>query len=175
MHNLAPIEMIENKIYLIRGHKVMLDSDLAQLYGVKTFVLNQAVKRNRERFPGDFMFSLSKEEKLRISQTVISSFGKKNLKYSKNINVFTENGIAMLSSALRSKRAIQINIQIIRIFTKLRNMILKHKELSQKMKELELHVGQHDQQIRSIFEAIKKIMAIEEKPKKKIGFLVDRS
>jgi hypothetical protein len=101
---LIPEETIEQKIYLIRSQKVMLDSDLARLYGVETKVLNQAVKRNQKRFPDDFMFSLTREEILRMSQIVTS------LKYSKNINVFTEQGVAMLSSVLRSERAILVNI-----------------------------------------------------------------
>ena len=126
MENVVPVEIIEKRIYLIRGQKVMLDKDLAELYGVRTFVLNQAIKRNVERFPSDFMFFLTREEILRISQTVISS---KNIKFSKNVNVFTENGIAMLSSVLNSQQAIQVNIQIMRTFTKLRALMEGNKAL----------------------------------------------
>src|SRR3989339_759370 len=128
MSNLIPVEVIENKIYMIRGLKVMLDRDLAELYGVETFNLNKAVKRNDERFPEDFMFQLTKEElsnlKFQVgrsslkSQIVISSWGgRRYLPY-----VFTEQGVAMLSSVLNSKRAVQVNIQIMRTFTRLREI-----------------------------------------------------
>jgi len=135
---LIPIEIIENKIYLIRGHKVMLDRDLAELYGVETRVLNQAVRRNIERFPEDFMFSLSREEVMRISQIVISSGHSKKapLKFSKNVLVFTEQGVAMLSTALNSARAIQVNIAIMRTFVKLREMLLTHKDLQRKIEDM---------------------------------------
>jgi hypothetical protein len=110
MKDIIPVEMIEKKIYLIRGLKVMLDRDLSELYGVETRVLNQAVRRNADRFPDDFMFALKREEIQRISQIVISSSGRKDtLKFSKNVLVFTEQGIAMLSSVLNSKRAVQVN------------------------------------------------------------------
>ena len=163
-----PVEIIEKRIYLIRGQKVMLDKDLAELYGVRTFVLNQAIKRNVERFPSDFMFFLTREEILRISQTVISS---KNIKFSKNVNVFTENGIAMLSSVLNSQQAIQVNITIMRTFTKLRALMEGNKALAEKLKELELKVGTHTEDIKLIFETIKQMLAVPEKPKRKMGFL----
>ncbi|NQT29397.1 MAG: ORF6N domain-containing protein [Candidatus Saganbacteria bacterium] len=171
-NNLIPIERIENKIYLIRGQKVMLDSDLAKLYDVKTFVLNQAVKRNIDRFPEDFMFSLSRQEILRISQIVISSTGRGNetLKFSKNINVFTEQGVAMLSSVLRSKRAAYVNIAIMRAFVKLRQVLSTHKELAQKLKLLEQKTEKHDTEIKVIFDAIRQLMTTPEKPKQRIGF-----
>ena len=146
----------------------MLDKDLAELYGVRTFVLNQAIKRNVERFPSDFMFFLTREEILRISQTVISS---KNIKFSKNVNVFTENGIAMLSSVLNSQQAIQVNITIMRTFTKLRALMEGNKALAEKLKELELKVGTHTEDIKLIFETIKQMLAVPEKPKRKMGFL----
>ena len=172
MYELIPIERVERKIYLIRGQKVMLDRDLAEIYGVKTFVLNQAVKRNRERFPADFMFSLTRQEIQRISQFVISS-GKsiaENIKYSKNVNVFTENGVAMLSSVLRSKRAIQVNIRIMRIFTKLRRLLSTHKELAEKFNQFEKRVDTQDVKIQGIFDAIRKMIEPEEKPRKQMGF-----
>ena len=125
MLELVPIERIANKIYMIRSMKVMLDRDLAELYDVETRVLNQAVGRNIDRFPEDFMFTLEREEIMRISQIVTSS----KIKYAKRVNAFTEQGIAMLSSVLRSKRAIQVNIQIMRTFTKLRGSILDNKNL----------------------------------------------
>ena len=169
MNNLIPVERIENKIYLIRGQKVMLDKDLADLYGVKTFVLNQAVKRNIDRFPDDFAFSLSKQEILRISQIVISS-ERASFKYSKNVKVFTEQGVAMLSGILRSKRAVQVNIAIMRAFVKLRIILSSHKELAQKFKELEQKVIIHDVDIQQIFDAIKKMVEPEDKSTKRIGF-----
>ena len=128
MKDLIPVERIENKIYVIRGQKVMLDRDLAELYGVTTRRLNEQVKRNIKRFPPDFMFSLTRQEIMNISQFVISSAAgtnmsqiatSSNVKHSKNVNAFTENGVAMLSSVLRSERAIEVNIQIMRAFTRL--------------------------------------------------------
>ncbi len=170
MKSIVPMEIIEQKILLIRGQKVMLDRDLAQLYGVETRVLNQAVRRNIDRFPDDFMFSLSREEITRISQFVISSGASlKTLKFSKNVMVFTEYGIAMLSSVLNSPRAIQVNIQIMRTFGKLRDMISSHKDLAKKLTELE---KKYDGQFQIVFEAIRQLMTIEEKPKRKIGFEV---
>ena len=113
MPNVVLAELIERKIYLIRGHKVMLDRDLAEMYGVETRVLNQAVRRNKERFPDDFMFALAREEIMRISQTVISSEPSvgETLKFSKSVTVFTEHGVSMLSSVLNSPKAIMVNIQ----------------------------------------------------------------
>jgi len=168
MNELMPVERIESKIYVIRGQKVMLDFDLAVLYEVKTKVLNQAVKRNKERFPGDFMFLLSKEEKLRMSQIVTSS----NIKFHKQVSAFTENGVAMLSSVLRSNYAVQVNIQIMRAFTNLRRILTSHIEVSRKLKELEQRLDKNDKQIFAIFDAIKKMIEIEEQPKKKFGFQV---
>ncbi|OGC12321.1 hypothetical protein A3K48_07710 [candidate division WOR-1 bacterium RIFOXYA12_FULL_52_29] len=165
-NELIPLEAIQNKIYMIRGQKVMLDRDLAELYGIPTGTLNQAVSRNQERFPNDFMFSLSKQEIQRISQIVISS----PLKYHKNINVFTENGVAMLSSVLRSKQAVQVNIQIMRIFTKLRNILAQHKELIAKINELEQKTGKNSSDIQLIFEAIHQMLTQPEKPTR-IGFI----
>jgi hypothetical protein len=153
---LVPIEVIENKIYIIRGHKVMLDRDLAFLYGVKTFVLNQAVNRNINRFPSDFMFSLSREEIMSISQIVISSKNPdKSIKFAKNVNAFTEHGILMLSSVLNSDRAVAVNIQIMRAFTKLRKMFVGYKKLKEKIEQMEL---KYDGQLREVFDIIKKII-----------------
>ena len=166
MSHLIPAERIESKIYLIRGQKVMLDRDLAELYGVKTFVLNQAVKRNRERFPEDFMFSLTRQEISSISQFVISS----SIKFSKNVNAFTEQGVAMLSGVLRSRRAVQVNIAIMRAFVKLRRIISTHKELKEKLGQLEKKFTKHDVEIKSIFDAIRQLM-MPQKQSKKIGFL----
>ena len=152
MKELIPEETIERKIFLIRGQKVMLDRDLAVLYRIGTRVLNQSVKRNIERFPQDFMFSLTRDEITRMSQFVTS------LKFSKNINVFTEQGVAMLSSVLRSKRAVQVNIAIMRAFVKLRQILSTHKELVYKLRELERKSEKHDSEIKDIFEAIRQLM-----------------
>ena len=157
-------EVIERKIYLIRGHKVMLDRDLAELYGVETRVLNQAVRRNINRFPSDFMFSLSREEIMNLSQIVISS----RIKHAPNVFVFTEQGVAMLSSVLNSERAIQVNIAIIRAFVKLREMIASNKELAKKLNDIE---KKYDAQFRVVFDAIRQLMTPPESKRRKIGFL----
>ncbi len=155
MKDLIPVEIIERKIYLIRGHKVLLDRDLAELYGVETRVLNQAVRRNLERFPEDFMFSLSREEIMNLSQIVISS----RIKHAPSVFVFTEQGVAMLSSVLNSGRAIQVNIAIMRTFVKLREMLSSNRELAQKLKLLENRIQKHDGEIKAIFDAIRQLMA----------------
>ncbi|KAF0134103.1 MAG: hypothetical protein FD145_859 [Candidatus Saganbacteria bacterium] len=167
MSKLLLIESIENKIYVIRGQKVMLDSDLAKLYRVKTSNLNKAVKRNLDRFPQDFMFQLTKEEfnNLKFHFGISSWGGTRKLPYA-----FTEQGVAMLSSVLKSKKAIQVNILIVRTFVKIREFLSTHKELAQKLNELEKKTVKHDIEIKTIFEAIRQLMAIEEKPKKQIGF-----
>ena len=166
MTHLIPSEVIERKIFLIRGQKVMIDRELATLYGVETRVLNQAVKRNIDRFPDDFMFSLTREEIMNLSQIVISS----GIKHAPNVLVFTEQGVAMLAGILNSKRAVQMNIAIMRAFVKLRQIISTHKELVSKLKELERRVEGHDTKIHGIFEALRQMMIEEEKPKPRIGF-----
>ena len=169
MGSLIPIEVIEQKILLINGQKVMLDSDLAELYGVETKTLVRAVKRNSERFPGDFMVQLTKEEFENLKYHFGTSRwgGRRYLPYA-----FTENGVAMLSSVLNSPKAIQVNIQIMRTFTKLREMMSSHKDLARKLNELE---KKYDSQFQIVFEAIRQILEVEEKPKKKIGFIVKES
>jgi ORF6N domain len=171
MSSVAPVERVEQKIVLIRGYKVMLDRDLAQLYGVETRVLNQAVRRNRARFPEDFMFPLTREEIMRISQIVTSSAPPRNetLKFSKSVMVFTEHGVAMLSSILKSPRAIQVNIQIMRTFAKLRDILSAHKDLSRKLEALEKN---YDAQFKVVFDAIRQLMAAPAPKEKKIGFRV---
>ena len=129
---LIPAELIESKIYLIRSMKVILDKDLAQLYGVETRVLNQSVRRNFERFAADFMFALTRDEIMRISQIVISP----DIKFSKNVCAFTQEGVAMLSSVLRSKRAVEVNIAIMRAFVKLRQMLFDNKGLRRELEEM---------------------------------------
>jgi hypothetical protein len=161
--SLIPLERIENSIYLIRGEKVMLDRDLALLYRVETRVLNQAVNRNRNRFPDDFMFELTREEIVGISQIVTSS----TLKFSKRVTAFTEQGVAMLSSVLRSKPAIQVNIEIMRTFVKLRQLLASNSELSKRLNELE---SKYDHQFRVVFDAIRQLMSPRPPNHKPIGF-----
>lgn len=160
---------IEGKIYLIRGHKVMLDRDLAQLYEVETRVLNQAVRRNIERFPEDFMFALTRDEIMKISQIVISSGTDSNrtLKFSKRVMVFTEHGVSMLSSVLNSPKAIQVNIQIMRTFAKIREMMIQHKDLSRRLDALE---KKYDSQFKVVFDAIRQLMTPPVTKKGQIGF-----
>jgi hypothetical protein len=169
---LVPYDAIEKRIYLIRGQKVMLDRDLAELYGAETAALNQAVKRNKERFPEDFMFSLTQQEKINISQIVICS--KKpyeTIKHAKNVNAFTEYGILMLSSALNSSRAVQVNIQIMRIFTQMRKAITINKELFQKFELLEKRVFKHDSDIRQLVRDIRKLTIEKSSKRLNVGFL----
>ncbi len=168
---IIPSEIIQQKIFVIREQKVMLDRDLAVLYGTETNRLMQAVKRNSERFPSDFMFQLSEEEfSLLRSHFVTSKSGKGGTR--KLPFVFTEQGVAMLSSVLRSERAVQVNIEIMRIFVKLREFSFSNKELAARLKMLESKFEKHDEQIISIFEAINHLLLPEEKPKKQIGFTI---
>lgn len=166
---IIPIERIEQRILYLRGQKVLLDRDLAVLYGVETRVLNQAVKRNADRFPKDFVFTLSREEIGKISQIVTSFSG---LKFSKQVTAFTEQGVAMLSSVLNSERAVKVNIAIMRAFVKLREMLDTNRELARRLAELEKRVGKHDEKIDAILEAIRQLMAPPEKPRREIGFHV---
>ena len=170
--SLIPLGRIERSILMIRGQKVMLDRDLAQLYGVETRALNQAVRRNIGRFPEDFMFRLTREEIMRISQFVISSGhpGVETLKFSKNVMAFTEHGVAMLSSVLNSPRAVQVNIQIMRTFAKLRKIISLNKDLARRLDELE---NKYDAQFKVVFDAIRELMKPPESKKRPIGFLVE--
>jgi hypothetical protein len=166
MTTLVPIELIASKIYLIRGIKVMLDRDLAELYEVETRVLNQAVKRNIKRFPKDFMFQLTKDEfEILKSQIVTSRWGGVR----KLPLAFTEQGIAMLSGILHSDRAIHVNIQIMRVFVKFRQLLYDNEELRKELLEFKQIT---DERFQIVFEALDKLLQIEEKPKKKIGFTV---
>ncbi len=174
------METIERKIYLIRGQKVMLDSDLAALYGVATGALNRAVKRNTNRFPEDFMFQLTVEESdaLRCqtgilelhdylrSQIMTSKTGRGGRRYQPY--VFTEQGVAMLSSVLNSDRAVQVNITIMRAFVNLREMIASHKELTKRLDEME---KSYDSQFKMVFDAIRALVSQPEPKEKKIGFI----
>lgn len=169
MSQVALVEKVERRIFLIRGHKVMLDSDLAELYGVGAKVLNRAVKRNRARFPEDFMFQLNAEEyrSLRYQFGTLKGRGK-HRKYLPH--AFTEQGVAMLSGVLNSPRAVQVNIAIMRVFVRLRQLLAGHKELAEKLAELERKLEGHDVQIRSLFEAIRQLMRPPESPRRRIGF-----
>ncbi|MEA3350931.1 MAG: ORF6N domain-containing protein [Chloroflexota bacterium] len=163
--SLIPVDRIEKAILLVRRQKVMLDADLAALYGVETRVLVQAVKRNLERFPEDFMFQLSRDEfTFSRSQSVTSSDwgGRRYPPYA-----FTEQGVAMLSSVLRSPRAIQVNIEIMRAFIRLRRMLASHADLARKLNALE---KKYDAQFREVFEAIRQLMAPPEPKRRAIGF-----
>lgn len=185
---IIPIERIAHAIFVIRGQKVILDYDLAALYGVETRVLNQAVRRNAARFPDDFMFRLSAEEvrclrsqavildrqdvdKRKLtqtsSQTVMRSRGVRYRPYA-----FTEQGVAMLSSVLNSQRAVKVNIAIMRAFVRLRQTLETNRELARKFEQLERRVGKHDEEIAAILEAIRQLMASPEKPRREIGFHV---
>ncbi len=165
--DILPPELIESKILLIRGKKVMLDQTLANLYQVETKVLNQAVKRNLDRFPEDFMFQLTKDEAGEFLRSQFVTL-KKGQHYKYLPYVFTENGVAMLSSVLNSERAIMVNIQIMRTFTRLREILSSHEELKQKLAQME---RKYDDNFKVVFEAIRALMTPPpEKPKKKIGF-----
>lgn len=169
---LVPVEVIQGRIFLIRGHKVMLDKDLAMLYRVPTKRLKEQVRRNLKRFPNDFMFKLTWEE-TEPSRSQFATLKKgQNIKYLPY--AFTEQGVAMLSSVLNSDRAIEVNIQIVRVFTKLREMMISHKDLAKKIGELEQKFKQHDKKFILVFEAIKRLLegppAEPEKPKEPFGF-----
>jgi 3-dehydroquinate dehydratase len=166
--SIIPVERVEQSIYLIRGHKVMLDRDLAALYGVETKALNQAVKRNTDRFPSDFVFRLSDGETKELV-TICDRF--LTLKHSvSNPLAFTEQGVAMLSGVLRSPRAVEVNIAVMRTFVKMRRMLESSEELSRKLAELE---SRYDEQFRVVFEAIHELMIPPEPKKNPIGFHVN--
>ncbi|MDD5593409.1 MAG: ORF6N domain-containing protein [Candidatus Margulisbacteria bacterium] len=169
MNKLIPEERIEKTIYLLRGQKVMLDKDLSHLYGVMTGELNRAVRRNLDRFPEDFMFQLNKQE----LDNLICQFGTSRWGGTRKLPLaFTEQGVAMLSSVLRSKRAIQVNIQIMRTFTKLRRILASHKELLKKIEAME---SKYDGQFKIVFGAIKALIEPPIKPKEKIGFRLPKA
>jgi len=171
---IIPDELVINKIYLIRGQKVMLDSDLSALYQVETRRLNEQVNRNKERFPEDFMFQLRKDEfEILISQIATSRLragkagwgGRRKLPYA-----FTEQGAAMLSSVLNSPTAISVNIQIIRVFTKMRALLMTHKDILQQLEKIEKKMGSHDEQIVLIFGYLKKLLTPIQPTRQRIGF-----
>lgn len=165
---LIPSERIEEKIFLIRGHKVMIDRDLAELYGVETKYLNRQVRRNRERFPDEFTFQLVLGEKEELV-TICHRF--KTMKHSSSLPyAFTEHGVAMLASVLKSPTAVKMSILIVKAFIRLREVVATHKELIHKLQDLERKVGHHNGEIKVLFEAIRRLMTEPEKPKAKFGF-----
>ena len=171
---IVPNGLIENRIFVIRRRKIMLDFHLAELYGVPTKSLNLAVRRNVKRFPADFMFRLTGDELDQLKEVLRFQFetskwaprgGRRYQPYT-----FSEHGAAMLATVLHSERAIQVNIAIIRAFMKLREILSTHKELAVKLQQLQTKVERHDEEIQAIFEAIRQLMALPEKPKRPIGF-----
>jgi phage regulator Rha-like protein len=165
------IDLIQNKILFLRGKKVMLDRDLAELYGVETKYLNRQVKRNIKRFPEEFMFQLTIEEK---NELVTNWHRFDSLKHSTSLPfAFTEYGAVMLATVLNSNRAVESSILVVKAFIRLREIVSTYKELAEKLKELELKLETHDEQITAIFEAINQLLAPPETPKKKIGFTVE--
>lgn len=166
LNQISLIEKVEQQIFFIRGHKVMLDSSLAELYDVETKALNQAVRRNITRFPEDFMFQLAREEANFLRSQFVTSKdqrgGRRYLPY-----VFTEQGVAMLSSVLNSERAIQVNIAIMRAFVKLRQILATHKDLARKLEVLERN---YDAQFKVVFNAIRELMTPPEPHRRRIGF-----
>src|SRR5688572_2625748 len=160
-------EVIISKIYLVRDHKVMLDGDLAELYQVETRRLNEQVKRNVARFPEDFMFQLTEKEWENLkSQNATSSWGGRR----KKPYAFTEHGVLMLSSVLNSERAIQVNVQIMRIYSRLRRMIMDHKDILLKIERLEGKVAKHDENFKEVFDYLKELLNPKTEPLRKIGF-----
>ncbi len=165
--SLIPVERIEKSILLIRGHKVILDSDLAELYGVETKVFNQAVKRNISRFPEDFMFQMNKEELEIWRSQIVTSNPAAKMGLRRRPYVFTEHGVAMLSSVLNSERAVQVNIQIMRAFIRMRQLLASQKGLMQKILAME---KKYDENFQIVFRTIRQLMKEEEKPELQIGF-----
>lgn len=162
-----PDEVVMSKIYVIRDQKVMLDEDLAELYGVETRRLNEQVKRNKDRFPEDFMFALTEDEFGDLkSQNATSSWGGRR----KLPNAFTEHGVLMLSSVLNSPHSIQVNIQIMRIYIRIREMLLAHKDVFLRVEQVEKHLMKHDQKIELLFAYLSKFIEKEDEPRTEIGF-----
>jgi len=174
-----PLELIaapaiEKRILIFRGRQVMIDEDLADLYGVETKRLVEQVKRNRERFPEDFMFQLNKEEAAALrSQIATSNTGRGGRRYAPY--VFTEQGVAMLSSVLRSKRAIAVNIEIMRAFVELRRVASSYAEIEKRLEQIERGMGEHDEQFAQIFNALRQLIAPPPRPKRPVGFRVRES
>ena len=166
--DVIPVDLLARTILVLRGQKVLLDFDLARLYGVSTKVLNQAVKRNADRFPEDFMFQLTTKEAESLRSQFVTLKRGQNIKY--RPYAFTEQGVAMLSSVLRSERAVKVNIAIMRAFVQLREALETNSALARKFAELEQRVGKHDEEIGAIIDAIRQLMAPPVKTKREIGF-----
>jgi len=173
IHSSVSVLQIQRRILLLRGQRVLLDHDLSELYGVETKMLKRAVKRNRARFPADFMFVLTPEESSRLRYQFGTLERGHHAKYSPF--AFSEEGVAMLSSVLHSKQAIRVNIAIMRAFVRLREIMTTHKDLVHKLGELEKKYENHDIQIRGVFEAIRQLMEPERKPGRRIGFQIPGS
>jgi hypothetical protein len=170
----AAVKHVERMILLVRGQRVMLDEDLARMYGVATKTLVRAVKRNIERFPGDFMFQLDREEAEALRSQIVTSKGRGGRRYLPY--VFTEQGVAMLSSVLRSPRAIAVNVQIMRAFVHLRQLLSSNEDLRRKLEALERKFEDHDEKFAVVFEAIRQLMEEpEEEAKPRIGFETERA
>jgi hypothetical protein len=168
MDNMLPMEIIEKRIFVVRGQRIMLDADLADLYGVPTKRLNEQVKRNLGRFPEDFMFQLTAEEKAELV-AICDRFEK--LKHSSTFPyAFTEHGAIMLANVLRSERAISVSIQVVRAFVHIRTLLIGNTSLAKRLDALE---KKYDMQFKAVFDAIWKLMEVESRPKRRIGFLVD--
>jgi len=172
-------ELVVSKIYLIRGKKVLLDRDLAEMYGVETKALNQAVKRNKERFPSDFMFQMTSQELEDWKSQIVTS-NKEKMGLRKLPYAFTEMGVAMLSSVLKSETAVEVNIQIIRIFTRMREVLLTNKDVLLKLEELERKMlfhhestNKHEEEIQTIFEALKQLLNPSQEQSRIIGFKIN--
>ncbi|MCW5961828.1 MAG: ORF6N domain-containing protein [Pyrinomonadaceae bacterium] len=168
---LVTLDLIERKIYIVREQKVMLDSDLANLYGVSTKRLNEQVKRNLQRFPEDFMFQLTNDELENLRSQIATSSsktygGRRYMPY-----VFTEQGVAMLSGVLNSERAVQVNIGIMRAFVKMRKMLIANEEIGKKLVEIENKLGDHDENFKKVFTAMRLLMKSPDKSDKEIGFI----
>jgi phage regulator Rha-like protein len=170
-----PPGMIERRIYALRGQKVMIDSDLAELYRVSTANLNKAVRRNLTRFPEDFMFQLTADEEksLRFQIGISNARGRGGRRYLSH--AFTEHGVVMLSSVLKSERAVQMNLLIVRVFVRLREMLATHKELAHKMQDLERRQREHGHQLAAVYTIVKRLMEPPQKRKRAIGFAVGGS
>ena len=168
MAKMVLLEQVEHKILLIRGQRVMLDVDLALLYGIPTKALNQAVKRNEGRFPLDFMFQLTREEKTEVV-TICDHL--RNIRFASTLPyAFTEHGAIMLASALNSPRAVEMSVYVVRAFVRFRHVLARHRGLMEKLMELEKRVETHDQKIRGLFDAIREYMAPPRAPQRRIGF-----
>jgi phage regulator Rha-like protein len=168
----VPDVYIVNKILLLRGQRVMLDGDLAELYDVPTKVLNQAVKRNLERFPEDFMFQLTKEENDSLRSQFVTLKRGQHTKYLPY--VFTEHGVLMLANVLKSERAIHMSVQIIRVFVQMREMALTHKDILVKLLKIEKKVTEHDEELKMLFDAVKGLLSEPKKERVKIGYKVGK-